>query len=257
MEDGTSLRVGELARHTRISVRTLHHYEEIGLLRPSGRTAAGHRVYTRGDLERLQQIISLRDLGLALREIALCLDVDRASLRQVLESHARALEQSIAIQEKTRQRLASLLLRLQQGVSMHDLLKSIEEMKRMQEQKWSTEFLEQFRQRTLEVGAELFQATQAENRNIMREVGEAFRRGDPPDHPAVLELARRSREVRQVITGGDPHFAAQLRRWNDEGFARDGPQGRYTDPALIAYLHSAGSSSAPSEAGAELSDDAV
>lgn len=239
MEGDTNLRVGELARRTGISVRTLHHYDKIGLLRPSGRTVAGHRVYTQADLERLQQIVSLRDLGLALREIGRCLDFDRVSLRQVLESQIRALDHNIALQQKNRQRLASLLVRLEQGVSMQDLVKNIEEMKRMQEQNWSTEFLERFRQRAQLVGPELFQAAQAENRNIMREVGEAFRRGDPPTSVAVLELLRRSGEVRQVITGGDPHFAADLRRWNDEGFAREGPQGRYTDPALIAYLQAA------------------
>ena len=57
-------KVGELAERTGLSVRTLHYYDEIGLLSPSRRTAAGHRLYTAGDVVRLQQIRSLKQPGL-------------------------------------------------------------------------------------------------------------------------------------------------------------------------------------------------
>ena len=60
------LKVGELARSSGVSVRTLHYYDEIGLLRPSQQTATGHRLYSRADVVRLQQIRSLRSLGLPL-----------------------------------------------------------------------------------------------------------------------------------------------------------------------------------------------
>lgn len=59
-------RVGELAKRTGVSVRTLHWYEEIGLLSPSQRSEAGHRLYAAEDLGRLQQIQSLRQLGFSL-----------------------------------------------------------------------------------------------------------------------------------------------------------------------------------------------
>ena len=49
-----ALKVGELARRTRLTIRTLHHYDEIGLLRPSLHTESGHRLYTAGDVARLQ-----------------------------------------------------------------------------------------------------------------------------------------------------------------------------------------------------------
>jgi len=77
----------------------------------------------------------------------------------------------------------------------------------------------------------------------MREVREAFRRGDPPDHPDVLRLAHQSRELRLLITGGDPQLTAGLRRYNDAGFARSRPEGGFTGPALISYLEQAGRSS--------------
>ncbi|MFG3240171.1 MULTISPECIES: methyltransferase domain-containing protein [unclassified Streptomyces] len=53
-----------------VSVRTLHHYDEIGLVRPSARTSAGYRAYSPGDVERLREVLAYRRLGFGLREIA-------------------------------------------------------------------------------------------------------------------------------------------------------------------------------------------
>jgi DNA-binding transcriptional MerR regulator len=62
----TTWKVGELAERTGVSVRTLHHYDEIGLLSPPWRTEVGHRLYSVRDILRLQQIRSLRALGFGL-----------------------------------------------------------------------------------------------------------------------------------------------------------------------------------------------
>lgn len=66
--------VGVIARLAGISVRTLHHYDEIGLLSPDERSDAGYRRYSDRDLERLQQILILRELGMGLDEVARVLD---------------------------------------------------------------------------------------------------------------------------------------------------------------------------------------
>lgn len=85
-----AITVGELARLTGITVRTLHHYDERGLVRPSQRSAAGHRLYDDGDVVRLQQVLVLRELGVPLDEIAAALDgePDRGAL---LRRHRAAL----------------------------------------------------------------------------------------------------------------------------------------------------------------------
>src|SRR6478752_252814 len=78
---------GELASATGVTVRALHHYDNIGLLHASGRTAAGHRRYTEPDLRRLYSIRTLRSLGVPLAEIAAVLDRSGAgpeSLRTLL-----------------------------------------------------------------------------------------------------------------------------------------------------------------------------
>src|SRR5262245_57361956 len=72
-QDGT-WRIGELARETGLTVRTLHHYDRLGLLSPRSRTAGGHRCYTGDDVRRLHHIVALRSLGISLEEIATLLD---------------------------------------------------------------------------------------------------------------------------------------------------------------------------------------
>jgi DNA-binding transcriptional MerR regulator len=64
------LTVGRVAELAGVTVRTLHHYDEIGLVQPSSRTTAGHRAYSAGDLERLREVLAYRRLGFGLREIA-------------------------------------------------------------------------------------------------------------------------------------------------------------------------------------------
>ncbi|WP_405018498.1 MerR family transcriptional regulator [Kitasatospora sp. NBC_00070] len=71
---GEELSVGQVAAVAKVTVRTLHHYDEIGLLSPGGRTPAGYRRYRDTDLDRLQQILFYRELGFSLEEIAAILD---------------------------------------------------------------------------------------------------------------------------------------------------------------------------------------
>src|SRR5215216_4026353 len=74
MDETRTMRVGAVAEAAGLTVRTLHHWDSIGLLSPSERSPAGHREYTRADLVRLYQVLALRSLGLGLESIAVCLD---------------------------------------------------------------------------------------------------------------------------------------------------------------------------------------
>ncbi|MEU0674372.1 MerR family transcriptional regulator [Streptomyces sp. NPDC006172] len=84
-----SYSVGQVAGFAGVTVRTLHHYDDIGLLAPSGRSHAGHRRYSDADLDRLQQILFYRELGFPLDEVAALLDDTatdpRAHLRRQYE----------------------------------------------------------------------------------------------------------------------------------------------------------------------------
>src|SRR3954462_4391959 len=82
--------VGDLAKLTGVTVRALHHYDEIGLVRPSQRTAAGYRLYTDADVLRLQQVLLFRELGLPLEEIASAIDATD-SREELLRQHRHVL----------------------------------------------------------------------------------------------------------------------------------------------------------------------
>jgi MerR family transcriptional regulator, thiopeptide resistance regulator len=82
--------VGDLAKLTGVTVRALHHYDEIGLVQPSQRTQAGYRLYTDADVHRLQQVLLFRELGLPLDDIAAA--IDQASTRdELLRQHRDVL----------------------------------------------------------------------------------------------------------------------------------------------------------------------
>src|SRR4249919_692279 len=86
-----ALKVGELARRTGLTIRTLHHYDEIGLLKPSQHTDSGHRLYTADDVARLQQVISLRQLGFSLEQVHDCLTRAEFAPLEVIRLHVTRL----------------------------------------------------------------------------------------------------------------------------------------------------------------------
>src|SRR6185503_663701 len=97
MSSGRTYQVKEVAELAGVTVRALHHYDEIGLLVPKGRTAAGYRVYTDADLLRLQQILIGRELGLSLEEIRRSLD------EHGFDRMAALLDQRERLRERVRQ----------------------------------------------------------------------------------------------------------------------------------------------------------
>src|SRR5689334_25424280 len=86
-------RVSEFAEKAGVTVRTLHHYDRLGLLKPSSRTGAGYRLYTEQDLARLQQIVTLKFIGLPLREIKALLEGSRLDMVQTLRLQRRLLDE--------------------------------------------------------------------------------------------------------------------------------------------------------------------
>ena len=114
--------VGELAQQAGVSVRTLHHYDQIGLLRPT-RSAAGHRRYTEPEVARLTQVVALRSVGLSLGEIRGCLDSGEA-LVATLTRQLRDLDLRVAQTTALRDRLATVVAQLQSGrdLDSYDLM---------------------------------------------------------------------------------------------------------------------------------------
>src|SRR5581483_3068524 len=149
-----ALKVGELARRTGLTVRTLHHYDEISLLRPSLRTDSGHRLYTAADIARLQQVLSLRQLGFSLEEVRDCLDRPGFSPPEVIRLHVARLREQIEMQRGLCERLEGLAagLRAAGEVSVEAFVQTIEVMT-MIESYYTPEQLEALRKRREEAAA--------------------------------------------------------------------------------------------------------
>lgn len=102
------LKVGDLARRTGLTVRTLHHYDEIGLLTPSGRSDAGYRLYSQADVQRLHGIQTMRQMGLALSDIGSLLAGDGMAPERIIGRQIRSLDQQIEQATELRGRLTML-----------------------------------------------------------------------------------------------------------------------------------------------------
>jgi len=109
------LKVGELAKHTGLTVRTLHHYDSIGLLRPSGRSDSGYRLYDRDDVARLHGIQALRGLGLPLEEIGQLLGDGGAGMPAIIDRQLRALDAQIDQASRLRQHLRFVQAKFSHG----------------------------------------------------------------------------------------------------------------------------------------------
>jgi MerR family transcriptional regulator, thiopeptide resistance regulator len=204
-------KVGELAKQTGLTVRTLHHYDQIGLLSPSHRTAAGHRLYVEDDVARLQQVASLRNLGFPLEEIRDVLNEKRMSPLQVVQLHAERLREQVKVQQRLVQRLDALAegLRMAESVSADELIQSIEEIT-MFEKYYTPEQMDYLAQRREQVGEGRIKEVEAEWPRLMAEVRAEMEAGTDPCDPRVQEMARRWKGLIEEFTGGNEGIRQSL-----------------------------------------------
>src|SRR5262245_31875833 len=232
-------KVGELARRTGLSVRTLHYYDEIGLLNPSGHTESGHRLYTAADVARLQQVVSLRQLGLSLEEIRDCLGRADFSPLRVVELHLARLREQISLQQRLCARLDALAaaLRGADEVSAETFLEMIEGMS-MLEKYYTPEQMEELNERRKAVGEERIRRGEAEWQELMGQVRAAMDAGlDPASEPG-REPARRWAGLVREFTGGNPGIEKSLRNMYEQ---EESIHGMATGPVreMVEYLSTA------------------
>jgi len=198
------LKVGELAKRTGISVRTLHHYDEIGLVSPSSRSDSGHRLYAEVDIRRLQQVVSLRSLGMALDQIDQFLREKPDSPLLVLELHLKKLQQEASERNRLIASIEKIASSLSRGgsPSLDDLLQLIEETK-MFEKYYTQEQLNMLQERQVMLGDEKIKQTEQDWATLIAEVKNAMEKGETPSSPVVLELARQWKELLSLFTGND------------------------------------------------------
>lgn len=201
-------KVGELARQAGLTVRTLHHYDEIGLLRPSHRSGAGHRLYGAEDLGRLLQILSLRQTGLSLEEIRECLTRPELSLQRILEEHVSRLRERIALQQRLCDRLVAVAKRLRSAetVSVEELITTMEAII-MFEKHYTEEQLQTLAARRQQLGEARIREGEAEWPVLIAQVRAEMDKGTDPGSDTVQRLAARWQALVDEFTGGDPGIA--------------------------------------------------
>ncbi len=206
-------RVGELAKRTGLTVRTLHHYDEIQLLTPSHRTEAGYRMYGTEDVERLQQIASLRQLGFSLEHVREFLARPEASARRVIALHLSRLREQIERQGALVRRLEALEQKLAaaEEVSVDEVLETIEAMT-MYEKYYTPEQLKQLEERGRIVGQERIEQVQQDWPKLIAEVRAEMEKGTDPSHPKVQRMAARWKALVEEFTGGDAQLSESVRK---------------------------------------------
>jgi MerR family transcriptional regulator, thiopeptide resistance regulator len=234
-----ALKVGELARRTGLTIRTLHHYDEIGLLKPSLHTAAGHRLYTAADIARLQQVLSLRQLGFSLEQIRDCLDRPGFSPLEVIRLHIARLREQIELQRRLCAGLEAIAAYFQPAgeVSAERFLQAIEVMT-MIENYYTPEQLEYFRKRCEEAaaaGQDIARQGTADWAELMAQYTAEMRKGTDPADPRAQALEKRRQALVNAFTRGDPAIEQNLKRlWTEQGDQLSAQFGY--DPRVMEYL---------------------
>jgi DNA-binding transcriptional MerR regulator len=238
VDSARGMKVGELARRTGLSVRTLHYYDEIGLLHPSTHTESQHRLYGRAELERLQRIKSLRQLGFSLDEIRASLDKPEFSLRSVIDLHTARLRAQIKEQTRLALLLETLAARLDTATraSVDDLISAIECTTTL-DREFTTEERREIQLRGERLGSEHITAVQAEWPVLIARVRVEMLRGTEPTDERALTLARRWRDLVREFTGGNPSIERKVRASfiaEPERMVRSG-----LDTEILAYVNGA------------------
>lgn len=231
-----TLKVGELAKQTGVSVRTLHYYDEISLLSPSHRTEAGYRLYDESDIIRLQQIVSLRQIGFSLEEIRECLEQRSFSVEHIIQLHTTRLREQIQLSQKLLYRLETIAQTMSsmETASVEALIETIKVMI-MLEKYYTPEQLETLKQRQEVLGEEQIQQAQADWQMLIEQARTEMAKGTDPTSAPVKVLARRSLELIQAFTGGDPGIEQSLNQMYQQEQPDVASRGAI-DAAVMEYL---------------------
>jgi DNA-binding transcriptional MerR regulator len=238
--------IGELDRTAGVTVRTLRHYDDIGLLSASNRTAAGHRRYSQADLWRLLRIRSLRRLGLSLEDVSRVMGApadDPTALQQVLRTELGRLEARAAELESTIARVREQLDRIDRSAGGTDLLARSMEVHSMLEGYFTDEQKQQIVARRDRLG-DRDQDLRAEWVGLLKGLSESLKAGVPASDPEVQRMSARWDEIGTAYVGEDPAIRESAHRlWQENTEAVSSHVSRaigWMDPgqmpAVVAYV---------------------
>ena len=199
MADGVTFGVSDVAALGGVTIRTLHHYDEAGLLVPSSRTEAGYRRYTAADLERLRAILVYRELGLGLVDIASALDAQPQDRVAMLERQHSLLVRKRIRTEQMIEAIEAAIAADRSGVEMpakemFEVFGDFDPKDHEAEAatRWPDAF-EVSRQRTSRYGAEQWQEAIAEADSVSKRFAELLASGARATSESAMDLAEEHR----------------------------------------------------------------
>ncbi len=239
--------VGELARLAGITVRTLHHYDRIGLVRPSERTSAGYRSYDGRDLDRLQQVLVYRELGFPLEEVATLLDDPAADPLAHLRRQHRLLRERLertqaavaAVEKEMEARQMGIQLTPEERFEVFGDADPVQYDAEAEERWGETEAWAESRRRVSSYGKDDWLRIKDEAADVERRFAEALRDGVPADSAPALDLAEEHRQhISRWFYDCPPEMHAGLGRMyvEDERFTAHYEQ---LAPGLARYVSTA------------------
>ncbi|MBC3870055.1 MerR family transcriptional regulator [Undibacterium oligocarboniphilum] len=228
------LKIGELAKRAGLTVRTLHHYDSIGLLRPTARSESGYRLYSREDVTRLFRIQTLRRLHLPLTEIATLIDREQTGLQRLISEQLEIVDQQIKKQQLLQQRLQTLhhLLEANDQLPLDDWLLALE-MYSVADRYFTPEELLWLR------SGQQKQLLDQAIRPLITEVHALMERQTPPSDPAAQDLAVRWITITNDLMPNMPRYVLHLSRLhrNEPGIqALTGVNGELIDYISMASI---------------------
>lgn len=195
--------VGQLARKTGVTVRALHHYEAIGLLRPAGRSPAGYRLYGRDQMERLAAIQVLRQMGMALADIEVALRQPSSSLDHLLQCHMHSLQTELGQRRRQLQQLQSIITAIRGRKATIDELSGLMEALKMFDKYYSSEQQEQLAQHREQMGDERITHGQQQWAELFAALRKAMVNGIAPEAEEVQVLIGAAKDLLAQFTAGD------------------------------------------------------
>ncbi len=218
MDRDGAMTIGALAKRVGVSIRTLRYYDEIGLLAPARHTTAGYRLYGAGDVARLQQIRSLRQLGFSLDEIQAFLRDPAYSPLHTIELHLERVRAQTRALRHLEDRLDALAahFRTMEAPTSEEFLRVMESMT-MVEKYYTPEQLDVLAKRAENLGNAGMRQAEADWVTLRAQVKAEMEAGTDPADPKVQALAAKWQSLIDAFTGGDPGIRANLQKvWENE-----------------------------------------
>lgn len=236
-------KIGQLAALTGLTVRTLHHYDHIGLVRPSGRTPSGHRLYDEADVQRLYQVLALRQLGLSLDTVAQVL-AGSSSLSEVLAAHQSYLDQQLSATRRLRAQVATLASTAAESprTSVEDFLELIRRVILVDEtvkQYFSEAQLTELAERQARVGEQAVADVEAGWRELLPRVAAAVEDGMDPAAPPARAMAQQWMALLGRFHGDDDGLRAGLYRMQTENAVQIEREYGGPSPAQLEFIQQA------------------